>query len=472
MSQKIFQLVDSLSADELKKIKAIRATGKQGLVLGFVLEHYRSDPGKASEENFLPSVSREHFYEICSVMLERCYAALVPEGGISLIDFLGAKQLPVLVREEVRRQENSYISTLTPRERADHYYGAWMVASRFDSHLVDEPLLDHCAKEFIAASTDHKCAKLLMNIMTVPFQMRIKADDVVDRSLVTRGMFEKLLHLETEVGRYGDDRCRFHLALAWATFKQYETTGLDMVELRLAQASEYIGSLNETVHRSERDLMRLRIAVVFAERKEYAKAYSEFLKVYEKHSADSPVGRLTYYRIRMAECALMIGKYDDVNIILDRYANYLYHIQPTHDAVQAAIVRGLSAIFSGDLDRALHQSELAHVQNGGRNYTFELDLHCRYLECATHLLRGEYDLVRAVIVRSIQLLRTKDLPLKKYAGGYYYLVLEAFMQQKLQHKRVKDKRAQYYKLFAETQGGPFGKLLEFVREKMKVTFTD
>ncbi|MBS1903730.1 MAG: hypothetical protein JSS75_08515 [Bacteroidetes bacterium] len=446
--------------------------GKQAQVLEFALGRYRQDTGKASEENFLPNISREHLYEICSVMLERCYTALVPEGGLAILEFLAAKDLQVLFREEFRKQEKVLLPDLTVEQQREYYYSIVVLIGRLDSRLIEEDLLEQCRESYLSLSKNKRQATLLMDLVMAPIQLKLAENKSSPGKSSAEKLDEKLVKFDAAIDRDGDDLCRFHLALAHAAYELEKGTDPSVVEGWYRKANEVVAGLTQAVHRDEAVAMQLRSADLFATRGEYGRAYERFVMLFEKLPADSPLWRDSALNLRLAEFAITIGEFEHAQKIIDERLQHLFYIFPTHRAVRAAILLALLAIFKDDPDAGLRYVELAQRFNSRRNYTFALDLQCRYLECACYVLRGEHDLVKAVISRGIQLLRTRKMSLKKDVEGHYFLILESFMKYVALGKRVKDKRIKYYSLFTSAQYGAFGKLLQFARKKLNVPLED
>src|SRR5439155_10649265 len=89
-----------------------------------------------------------HLYEITSVLIRKCLKLLAPQSGMILLEFLAYKNLPLILRQEVRRQEKKLAGGRS-KEAEEFYLAAFELSMRMSFNLLDKKMIAEYAKKYL-----------------------------------------------------------------------------------------------------------------------------------------------------------------------------------------------------------------------------------------------------------------------------------------------------------------------------------
>lgn len=114
------ELIDSLDNQELEKVRSIPLKGIEQQVMQELLQTRL--PEQLPAKPLAPDMSLDHLYKVQSVLLRKCFKALVPEGESQLIWFLNKKSLYKLMFREIQRLDKELMKQSTTQERQQVLY--------------------------------------------------------------------------------------------------------------------------------------------------------------------------------------------------------------------------------------------------------------------------------------------------------------------------------------------------------------
>src|SRR2546430_11108875 len=127
-------LIGALTEEETGRLQVLRLRGKRRAVMNLILASAASgaDPSRAAIKK--TGADGTHFYEIISVLLKKCLKLLVPQTGIALLEFLAYKDLPLIFKQEARRQEKKFAG-IQSKESEEFYLSVFELSLRFSYTL-------------------------------------------------------------------------------------------------------------------------------------------------------------------------------------------------------------------------------------------------------------------------------------------------------------------------------------------------
>src|SRR5580765_1017883 len=107
----LLNLILSLTEEEAARLSTLHLRGKQRAMMNIILATRMSGTEPSKEEIDKLGLSDSHLYQITSVLLDKCEGLLVPDGGKALLEFFAYKNLPILFKQELRRQQGKMADT-------------------------------------------------------------------------------------------------------------------------------------------------------------------------------------------------------------------------------------------------------------------------------------------------------------------------------------------------------------------------
>lgn len=469
--QKLQRLINSLSSDELLAIRKIEAVGKQRQVLSYCISQYRIMPLGPKHPPALKKITVGHLHQICSVMLRRCYDALIPDGGFPLLEFLSQRNLLVLFREVLRRFERDVIEVASLKEQQEMYLRIMILIYRFDFTMVDQELLDEIRKTYMRLSVGDPKSILLYDGVELLEGLRYQLFLTDDIAVTVPMLDEAIDRYEKRTNNNGSPTTKYLAHCARAQYWFYTKYDPDNVERSYRQAEQYVGQITIPLYQNEVQLFPLRYADIEYVRGNFSKAYALFSSYFSSPQYYPVFEYNSYYLIRFVELAICNNDYATARRVLKKELANTYYIVPSYVAVQVSIMNALVELFTGGSEGIRH-IELAFDYNSKKNYQLFSDIRCRLVECASYVLLGDFKHARILINRCKQILRGRKLGVNVYSVGNLFTVLSTLMDCCELQKPLAGEALERYKKYAVKEYGPYGLMLIYVKEKLGITLSE
>src|SRR5436853_543245 len=115
------ELVQSLFPEELASVRRLKLEGKQKAVLDLTIEKCNNMPSPEEEAGQI-GITTNHLYSIQSILLQRCYTVLVPDGGAYLLIFLQTRGLGLHCKKEILAQEKELYEKKSAPLKLERFY--------------------------------------------------------------------------------------------------------------------------------------------------------------------------------------------------------------------------------------------------------------------------------------------------------------------------------------------------------------
>src|SRR6516164_6846535 len=121
----IHELLAILTESELADIRTLDLKGKERAVLDHYIQHIGSEPPTKEAIGSVLSMSGTHIDKTNSIVLKRCYEALVGADSRALWLFLRQKHLPRHIYHELLLEERELTKRSDDDRLASFYYDAF-----------------------------------------------------------------------------------------------------------------------------------------------------------------------------------------------------------------------------------------------------------------------------------------------------------------------------------------------------------
>ena len=114
-------LVATLFPEELESVRKMKLEGKQKAAMALVIERLDSHPPPEEEAKIL-GITLNHLYSIHSILLQRTYEVLVPDGRAYLLIFLQTRGLGLHCKKEILAQEKELLEKKSVPLKLERFY--------------------------------------------------------------------------------------------------------------------------------------------------------------------------------------------------------------------------------------------------------------------------------------------------------------------------------------------------------------
>jgi hypothetical protein len=406
------ELVLSLFPEELDSIRKMRLEGKQKAALGLVIERLENTPAPEEEAKIL-GITLNHLYSIHSILLQRCYKILIPDGGSNLLIFLQVRGLGLHCKKEMLAQEKELLAEGTPPLKLERFYLQTL-------HVLQEVTLMHFSKKALEEfgtrfhnvpqpahphNIFHAKVREIMwkEILVTSTPKKRKPSDI-------KYIREELLQLEKELAGSDHPLAPYFLESAFIIFYALLEPNLERQQYHLQKALQLSGTLPPLLRTEEKIRSSLRIANLRTSIGEFEGALEIYEKEYEKHGIEL-FRMFSYHLDRFVRLNLILGKYARAEELLER--GYEKHIRKggSKMATSGMIFSIELALLRKDMNKCKRFLEKAFQLNAGSAFVLDLEIEIRLLQVIYHFLAGDMDFVHLLVIRTQKYLQRKGITL-------------------------------------------------------------
>ncbi len=415
----LFDFINIALDPEIKCISAIPVKGKEkDVLLELLANRGNRDITKVETLDKL-NLTSSHFDKICSVLLDKCYEAIEPNGGFALIENLG-RRLPSIekhfykeVYKQLAENQNDYEFL---QELLELFQNNLPIKSK--DHSVVEQIMGLLVK---TTTSENEALNLDIRLAAKKLHFEIEKDFAAQKIRFNKEEYPKKL----EILEQRFDEGNKHTQSEILRTKNYMYLALLEPEKSIPAALEAIDIFkkNDFFH-SNVNLMRmqLRLAEAYYFTSQYRQALEMMREIYSSgmYIPDKGYNNTKYIQLCLIEGEIEEAK-NMLNMQLGAYAKGEYY------ALRDVITTIKVNLFSGDYDNAhklIVQGYEALVKAKYVQYEVEL----RNLEVAYFFLTGERDFVQQLCKRNIKFLRQNDFTIKTSRYPEFFMLIQAIIK--------------------------------------------
>ena len=448
----------SLTDQEASKLRLLKLGQKQQKVLLHVLNSRNK-----VRNNTIPSIPQgytsSHYYEICSVILRRCYGVFGKSADEQL-EFLQTKNLNIHFKRELKRRE-AELPLKKGRDSELLYFAAFELLHRFSHNLIDWQLIDYCKKKYLAAKknpTDQD--KIMMEVRSILGKLVTIVNDGKEEHHESKALFVKLKECEAKLTPSSDPffHACVYSALAW--YWRYFGSDNKNFLYYCKSAIPYTDKLKGKIFRESPIAMRLRLGEAYF----VAGSDKEAADVLEDAIAHLAPGNTLwkryFYLFPSIEILLFGGKYDLCEEILCAHFEPMFDQQPTTAATSGAALFTKLYLLKKDYPKAKKYLNIAISLNTKTNFTLRSELQNRFLEAAYFFLTGDLEYADTICKRARHFLVVRKMGLNNYLFGWYFKYIELLIDRIERGKLLSIEAQEKFLLLTSRKEIIIGKLLQ------------
>jgi hypothetical protein len=384
------QLLSTLTDSEREVIRELPLRGKQQAILQLYLS--TNNPDSAAEHSVAKlGMSDSHLHATLSILLQRCYDALIPERGFELLVFLQTRGLDTHFKREFQAQERYMRQIAKDKEHLQEFYLRTLhlligvTSTSFDVKLFTA-IMAMCRRS--STMNEHETA--------VQFHVCKLLRDVVDHAVnpvrkkpseYKEQLFKRLAETEQLLAEEDAPIARYHLTYAFLLY--YAIFSFDAKKFRvyLRLLEEDLLKLPLIIREDEQPKVQLRKGSLAFFEDDFEGAY----KIYNTELRS--FGMDIYQRFRFhldvfVRVALGLGKVDIARRLLNEGIAPIQPAKRTPLATSEAIYRVELALLDTRYTVAREFLEQGFRFNAGSNYILSFDVQLRLLEWVLFALDG------------------------------------------------------------------------------------
>ena len=418
----IESLLRTLTEPEMEVVKNMNVKGKQREVLQALI---RSRGSERSVRADTVGITSEHFHQIVSVLLQRCYTALASDELLALASFLISKNLTKLFYQQLKLQETRQ-KNASRKEQAKFYYLAFEASQWVTYDVVRLPLVNHFGKQYLQLKENpvpgdklYIELRILRNTINEVHAAGMTASDKRKR------LKQQLDQYRTKVAqaKYNPATYELHVALIEYNILIDRTPLAALTHLHAAE--QFIDSIEEPLRREERSFLAAQRADIEFMLGQYQSAYDRYTDIWSSPEKSVFVRRNFCHPIRFSEVATIVGKKDQALAILDaRIASGQNNLFITSKLMRYSVI----ALLDENIAEARELIDKAYKYNTGKSYAYFTDVRIRFLEVVCAYLSGDWELASTLITRSLQFIQRKKVRIVNSDFGYYFKFVDAAIQ--------------------------------------------
>lgn len=390
----------------MAELNSLRFIGKEKAVFDFTQRYRLSDFPEIPEVVEKLKISDAHYYKINSVLLRKCYVALVPAGGIELLQFLKQKNLFSLLRHEMLFQDKKFASLKSKTELEKFYLCCFHYLIDLPYKYYDKKLIGAFGKKYLGARGDKSESDALYVKFHTLFAdiNRIAARKNPKKSIGIT--LSELLKYEKELEGSKHYLATYYLYRSICSYYSY----YDNQPVKVIEYLEKAIILKDRIADFFPIDISLFLQLLYADalftNNEITEAEQIYSKAFEKGVDENMYGYY-YHCEQYALLSVIRGKFEQAKKLLDKV------FQPCIDnkldiyATRGAMCYVKLYLSNSDLKNALSYLNLAKATNEKTFYLpFEVQL--RVLENIYFFLKQDYDFSFQLANRNIKFLKTQE----------------------------------------------------------------
>lgn len=441
-------LLRTLTKPELDLVRKINVKGRQRQVL-ISLIHGREQEHPVRAHDL--GISPEHFHQILSVLLQKCYAVLAGDDLLELATLLVSKNLTKLLYQQLKLLEVR-LKGASDAEKEAFYRLAFETSQWVTYDDLNLPLVKHFGKRYLQTAAGTKPGddlfveiRILRNTIAEVYGAGIPGAEKKKRLKRKLELYrQKVYALDNQIARY-----QLHCTFA----EYYILVGRDPLAARthVHIAEQFVHAIEAPLQREERGFLAAQYADIQLMLGNYQQAYDDYTQLWASPERAHFVRRSFYHTIRFAEVATIVGERSRAIAILDEHIDRGRENLFLCSKLMRYIV---IALLDGDIEKARTLIDEAFKYNSGKSYAYFTDVRTRFLEVACAYLAGDWQLASSLITRALQFIRRKKVRIINSDFGYYFKFIEAVIRYQETGKPIpvkietRIKRTGHFRFFA------------------------
>ena len=315
----LLSLILSLTGDEAASLSKLRLRGKQRAVMQMLLAARTSGREPTKAETGKLELSASHLYQIISLLLDRCERVLVPDGGKALLEFFACKNLHILFKNELQRQEKQ-LAVKEVRNAEDFYQTVFELLLGFSYNLLDHKLIEEYARLYLASKKNRAPEdELAVKVRLLSIEMTAIRAEGKNPKKEREAIGEVLQEYEKLARNSSHPYFSFSVYSALAWYWRYLGAKPDVSLRYMQRAVPFAEKLEGFIFRDVKQEMQLRLADAYFNVGSATEALEIFERVYTFSDPRSMIWKRNSCLFSYLIILLYNGNYAKATQILTQY---------------------------------------------------------------------------------------------------------------------------------------------------------
>lgn len=411
-----------LNPTEKKHVRTIPVSVREREVLAIMVEY---DADKHEEQRILRGISRGNWDKLQSVLLRKCYDAIVPQGGEKLIQHLSARYtLSKHLFKEIAHQRTVLIPTLSSEQKNVYYQMVLRTLLSIPLFDINEQVVRKLQRDYITVVPAHKKNE---QKSTVASQIRsAKISSLASKMVLQKGREDKKLEsVLLQEYRYAHS-ITSKKAMVYANlalFDYYAAIESEQQLVYIRQAAT-ISKQITSFHTLDKQQILIKLATalyqVFNNFREACTEYESLFTLYPETKNN------IYPAAKYIQVCLILSRFTQAQTMLDFTFHKLLHHDKHTVAANAALNYAKYYTLTHQFNNAL-----AMIQKGmnllKRKLYVQYEIEFRNLQTAVLVQQGDTETALAVIERNQKYLRSKGFKSSNSDFHEYYIILRDYI---------------------------------------------
>ncbi len=463
------QFITTLNADELALVNTIVLRGKKKEVLKLVIASKSLSEESLATEIQKLEISKEHSYEISSLLLRSCYQKLCPSDNIELLNFLSIKNLPTHYKKQLRVVEKELVTRARtdedPQCLSNFYLTVYLQLQRFSYNLFDWKLIAKYEAAYLGCIGDSdpegvlaiEAHRIRNSLLSTQIANRKK-----DQSQVITS-YKRLKELEIIAETTQHTLLNYFTFGSLCWYHQNLEKEPSLTLHYLEKVMTHSAHLDSVMFPRESIRIRLQVADAYVNIGRLDESIAIFESVFANPKPSDHAWRFYRFSLRYIETLISLGQYEKAELILQEQFGPQFIGEPTSVTIGAASLYLLLFLFDGQYAKAKYYLDLSITLNVGKNHLVYNEVRNRYMEAAYSYLIGDWANTPDLCEGALHYLRGKGLGLKENSFGYFFKLIVASIDLHTNNKAFTPELEARYAELTLPQEVLFGKLLIKIR---------
>lgn len=463
----LFKYICLLTQQEQAMLATMQVTEREQQVLQALLGI--ADSKKLHKAAILQQLgmSATHFDKLCSLLLDKAYAVIVPNGGTELLYHLNRRTAMSHFYHQMKRQEKQLLaSSVSATELSAFYFQCFTLLHRTSYKYYDETLARKVGNKYLTAKPSatlgdeafvEACLLTAHIYKTAALGRGKRLAESIEQQLTT--LANRVAQLDEEE----NVQTHHQLNKTWTTFYTVIDSIPEQRLQYLERTAELCERYPEELSVEEKVLILCRIAEAHYAACRFEKAaalYGGLFAAYPTIAIQN-----FYHTTKYVQILIILERYDEAEQLLQQCFGVLVENKEPTMTTMAAISYAKLYLRLQQLERAKKFIDLG-FECIAKNFYIQYEIELRILETVYFSLIGESEFTEELSTKHLKYLQSKGFTLgtSRYYPWFFTLVL-AFITEKSGVKKLTKKLEAKLKEFYD-DGPPtlYGIFLTTIRE--------
>lgn len=437
----LFKYLCALTPEERTALAAMQVTEREQQVLDTMLQAVAHKTLQKDDVVQQLGITPVHFDKLCSTLLDKTYAAVVPTGGTDLLYHLNRRTLMSHFHHQMKKQEKQLLASSTPAgELAAFYFRCFTLLHRTSYKYYDDALARKVGDKYLAAkplATEGDAAFVEACLLTAHIY---KTAALGRGKRLAESIEQRIVALGNRIAQLDEaSNVQAHHQINKTHITFY--TVIDSTPEKRLRYLERAANLCERypseLSAEEKVLTLCRIAEAHYASCQFEKAASLYHELFSAYTAITQ--RDFYHTTKYVQVLIVLGNYATAEQLLQQCFGVLMDNKEPTTTTMASLSYAKLYLRSGQLRKAKEFIDLG-FECIAKNFYIQYEIELRILETVYFSLAGNSEFADELSTKHIKYLQSKGYTLRtsRYYPWFFTLLL-AFSTEKSGAKKLTKK---------------------------------